>query len=58
MDSDRSAAHAGPEDKRAWQSTVQAIGSGSTLWHVLFDGFVRLPRKKERSIQGWIRGII
>jgi hypothetical protein len=38
MDSNGSAVHAGPEGKKALQSMmVQAIGSGFTLVHVLFD---------------------
>jgi hypothetical protein len=38
MDSNGSAVHAGPEGKKALQSmAVQAIGSGFTLVHVLFD---------------------
>jgi hypothetical protein len=49
MDSDRPAIYAGPEDKRAWQSTIQATGSGSTLSHVLFDGLVRLLGKKKET---------
>ena len=38
MDGDGAAVHAGPEGKKALQSVmVQAIGSGSTLVHVLFE---------------------
>jgi hypothetical protein len=38
MDGNGSAVHAGPEGKKALQSMmVQAIGSGFTLVHVLFD---------------------
>ena len=38
MDSNGSAVHTGPEGKKALQSMmVQAIGSGFTLVHVLFD---------------------
>jgi hypothetical protein len=58
MDKDRPAICAGPEDKRAWQSTVQAIGSGSTLLHVLFDGLVRLLGKKKETCKVGLRGII
>jgi hypothetical protein len=38
MDSNRSAVHAGPEGEKALQSMmVQALGSGFTLMHVLFE---------------------
>jgi hypothetical protein len=37
MDNNGAAVHAGPEGEKALQSMVQAIGSGFTLVHVLFD---------------------
>jgi hypothetical protein len=54
MDSNGSAIRAGPEGKKALQSMmVQAIGSGFTLLHVLFDVVETIKKQVSMPVQGY-----
>ena len=50
MESNEPAVYAGPEGKKALQSVVQAIGSGFTLVHVLFDVVDTIKKQVSMSV--------